>query len=398
MPDIVTRVSDLIKFPKFKDLTLLAGEEGLNRSVDSCGILEYQFSPEMKSKYYYTAFREGMLVLTTFMYAVDNEYLISDAVRRLDALGVAGLVIKNVFHIRIPDSVIRFANVCKFPIFLAEDAPDNTYDSLILALHDAVALRSRAETQQRVAEELLHQDLDEAAVLRKTFQLYPSIGHHYRADYYLSKVPVSDETWAEVEDVIRSAPAPFKGSCRYQNGIFLFHTLDNSCWTEIAENRDPTILKVQQLLPHCAVGISWIHHRMDGMRAALEEGLQAASIIRGTGVMRYAEMGTYRILFGASGDYRMKEFSNDILQPIFDYDAGENGRLAQTLFGLVECGCNLHLLAERLGQHENTLRQRLGRIASLTGLDFRKAEQYEQLSLAVKIHNCIEGWGKLPTN
>ena len=78
--------------------------------------------------------------------------------------------------------------------------------------------------------------------------------------------------------------------------------------------------------------------------------------------------------------------------------AGENGRLAQTLFGLVECGCNLHLLSKKLGQHENTLRQRLGRIASLTGLDFRKVDQYEQLSLAVKIHNCIEGRGKLPLN
>ncbi len=398
MPNAVTRMSDLIKFPAFKGLTLLAGEEGLGRGVATCGILEYQFSPEMKSRYYYTAFGEGMLVLTTFMYAVGNEYLISDAVRRLDALGVAGLVIKNVFHIRIPDSVIRFANVCKFPILLAEDTQDNAFENLVLAFHSAVEMRARADMQQRTAEELLHQDLDEAAVLRKTFQLYPSIGHHYRADYYLSKEPVDDETWAAVEDVIRSAPPPFKGSCRYQNGIFLFHTLDNTCWAEIVENRDPTILKVQALLPRCAVGISWIHHRLDGMKAALEEGLQAASILQGPGVMRYGEMGTYRILFGASGDYRMKEFSNDILQPIFDYDAGENGRLAQTLFGLVECGCNLHLLSKKLGQHENTLRQRLGRIASLTGLDFRKVDQYEQLSLAVKIHNCIEGRGKLPLN
>ena len=398
MENRVTTVKDLMQFPKFRDLTLAAGEEGLNRTVDSCGLLEYQFTPEMKSKYYYTAFREGMLVFTTFMYAVDNEYLIGDAVRRLDALGVAGLVIKNVFHIRIPDSVIRFANTCKFPIFLADDVPENAFETLILAAHEVISLRERAEVQQQVVDALLNQELDEAEVLKKTFLLYPSIGHHYRVDYYRSTVPVADEVWYQVEQIIRNAPAPFKGSCRYKNGIFLFHTLDNSCWTEIMENTDPAIQAVQRLLPDCAVGISWIHYKMDGLKAALEEALQASTIMGGVGVMRYSAIGTYRILFGASNDYRMKEFSNDILQPIFDYDAGGDGRLAQTLFGLVECARDLHALSEKLGQHENTLRQRLGRIAALTGLDWRKIDEYEQLSIAVKIHNCMEVWNKMPLN
>ena len=393
-----TTIKDLMEFPQFRELTLLAGEEGLGRLVNSCGILEYQFAPEMKSKYYYTAFHEGMLVFTTFMYAVDNGYLIGDAVRRLDALGVAGLVIKNVFHIRIPDSVIRFANAYKFPMFLAEDVPANDFESLVLATHEVIDLRGRTESQQRIVDELLHQELDETSVLKKTFLLYPSIGHHYRVDYYRSTVPVADEVWYEVEQIIQNAPAPFKGSCRYKNGIFLFHTLDNSCWTQIVENTDPTILAVQKLLPSCAVGISWIHHKMDGLKSALEEALQASTIMGGVGVMRYPAIGTYRILFGASNDYRMKEFSNDILQPIFDYDAGGDGRLAQTLFGLVECARDLHALSEKLGQHENTLRQRLGRIAALTGLDWRKIDQYEQLSIAVKIHNCMEVWNKLPLN
>ena len=134
------------------------------------------------------------------------------------------------------------------------------------------------------------------------------------------------------------------------------------------------------------------------MKYAIEEALQAASIRRGEGVMRYADIGVYRVLFKASDDYRMKEFSNDILQPVFDYDAGKNGCLTQTLFGLVECNRNIHALSIRLNQHENTIRQRLTRIQSLTNLDYRKIEHYEQMSLAVKIHNCIKRWTKLPLN
>ena len=38
--------------------------------------------------------------------------------------------------------------------------------------------------------------------------------------------------------------------------------------------------------------------------------------------------------------------------------------------------------------HENTLRYRLEKVASLTGLDYKRQEQLEQLSLAMKIDRC----------
>lgn len=180
--------------------------------------------------------------------------------------------------------------------------------------------------------------------------------------------------------------------------MLMFHTLDNTCWDKIAKNQDATIQQVQELLPHCIIGISWIHHRLDGMKYAIEEALQATAGHKTEGIMRYADLGIYRILFKAAEDYRMKEFSNDILQPVFDYDAEKNGSLAQTLFGLVECGRNIHMLAIKLNQHENTIRQRLNRVEALTKLDYKNIEQYEQLSIAVKIHNCLGGWTKLPIN
>lgn len=37
----------------------------------------------------------------------------------------------------------------------------------------------------------------------------------------------------------------------------------------------------------------------------------------------------------------------------------------------------------------------MARVASLTGLDFRNIEQYEQLSMAVKIHQCIAMYDRI---
>lgn len=395
MTSSVITLKELFKYPYFRDFTLIGGVEGLSRAVKECGILEYQFAPEMKTRYHFTAFAEGTLVLTSFMYAVDNEYLIGDALRRLNAMGVAGLVIKNVYHIHLPESVTRFANAAKFPIFLVEETPAYAFSEVVRSFYEILDLRSDSSVKEKLADELLNQDLGREELIHKTLLIYPSIGQHYRADFYLPHEPVPSETWREVVSAVWDAPRPFKTCFRYRAGLFLLHTLDATCWSEIAGNTNETVLKLRRLLPNCAVGISLIHHMPDGLPAAMEEALQAAAINRGSGFLRYDALGTYRILLRAARDYRMQEFSDEVLQPVFFYDAEENGRLIQTLFGLVECGRNLHQLSEKLQQHENTLRQRMARVASLTGLDFRNIEQYEQLSMAVKIHQCIAMYDRI---
>ena len=393
----VLSLKDLLEFPFFKEMKIIAGLSGLERTVNSCGQLEYQFAPEMKSRYYYDVFGQNMLIFTSFMYTVYAEHLVLDAIRRLDALGVSGLVINNVFHIRIADSVLRFADASGFPLIIANEN-NFAYEKAVTAIARAIEIKTDMSMQERLIDELLNQNLDDKSVIEKTYEIYPSIGPHYRVDYYLPTVEVKLPIWHEVEQIIKTAPRPYKEFAYYKGGILIFHTLDNSCWDAIAMNQDPAIVEIQKLLPHCIVGISWIHHRLDGMKYAIEEALQATAVHKNEGIMRYADLGIYRILFKASEDYRMKEFSNDILQPVFDYDAEKNGSLTQTLFGLVESGRNIHKLAVKLNQHENTIRQRLSRIESLTKLDYKDIEQYEQLSLAVKIHNCLGGWTKLPVN
>ena len=396
MKHVIT-LKDLLEFPFFKDMKIVAGTSGLERTVHSCAQLEYQFVPEMKSRYYYDFFGPNMLVFTSFMYAVNAEHLILEAIRRLDALGVPGLIINNVFHIRIADSVLRFADASSFPLIIANES-SFIYEKAIATITRAIEIKTNISTQERLIDDILNKNLNDKSIIEKTYEIYPSIGSHYRVDYYLPTGEVNLTTWDEVEKTVKTAPKPYKEFAYYKGGILIFHTLDNSCWDDIATNKDTTIKRIQKLLPHCNIGISWIHHRLDGMKYAIEEALQATAVHKSEGIMRYADLGIYRILFKAAEDYRMKEFSNDILQPIFDYDAEKNSSLAQTLFGLVENGRNIHKLATKLNQHENTIRQRLNRIEALTRLDYKDIEQYEQLSLAVKIHNCLGGWTKLPLN
>lgn len=381
----------LIEFPEFKNLTLMAGERGLNRKVRRCVTLEYQFHPKMKSKYYYTAFSEGDIVMTTFMYAVDNVSQCTDALKYLHLLKVAGVVVHNVFHLKFPEAFFRYANNYNIPVFFVSELSQNGFGDYVLALDRILSLTKNTARQNIAIDELVKQELDSTAIARYAYQIYPGIGKDYRVDYYRLLAPVEEPFWGEVVRLIDQA-APAKSCCRYQNGIFIIHSLFQGNWSKIAENSEPIIQSLRALTKDWIIGIGWIHHRVSDFKYGVQEAYRASMLLKEPGSMRFGNMGIYRILYNAANDYRLQEFCNDILQPIINYDEHENGKLFQSLCGLIEYQGDIRKIADVMGQHENTVRQRLKKIASLTGLNYRNPDHYEQLSIAVKI------WGYLGEN
>ena len=381
-------LKNLLEFPAFKSLTLAAGGQGLNRKVRRCVTLEYQFHPEMKSKYYYTAFGEGDIVMTTFMYAIDNVSRCTDALKHLHILKVAGIVIHNVFHLKFPESFYRYANNFNIPVFFVTEFSQGGFEAYVLAL-DRILSQTKNTARQNIAiDELLKQELDDTAIARCAYQLYPSIGKDFRVDYYRLLEPAEDAFWEEVAHLVDQA-TPSKACCRYKNGIFIFHSLFQENWSQIAENTDPTIQSLRALTERWIIGIGWIHHKSAEFKHGIEEAYRAAMLLKEPGSMRFGNMGIFRILYNAVDDYRLQEFCNDTLQPIINYDEHENGKLIQSLFGLIEYQGDIRKLANSMGQHENTVRQRLKKIENLTGLNYRNPDHYEQLSIAVKIRNYL---------
>ena len=83
-------------------LRLVAGQGGLARTIDEVGILDYELMPGLRDKYQRKNLAPRQLVLSTFLYAKDDPYLIGEAVRTLVAEGASALVIKNALHLPLP--------------------------------------------------------------------------------------------------------------------------------------------------------------------------------------------------------------------------------------------------------------------------------------------------------
>lgn len=390
MDRIVTTLQDLIDMKKLEGMRLVAGQQGLNHEITTCCILDYEYDPEFKNKFTYTNFRPGMLLLTSFTYAKDREYLISDAIKQLIATGISGLAIKNVYHLRIPDSTLRYADSRSFPIFMIDD-PGRFVEPIILAIHEGIRIRQDMHYQKLLINKILRLPLGKDEETARAYQLYPMMGRYYLAYYLRMEEELSPEAWTQADGIARGG-----ANCmlyRYRKGALLLCTVEIPDIAEAHRECEPLVKRIVAAFPPCMIGLSDLHYSPVELRAAIEESMRASVIRRDPGLLRYGDTGSYQIMFSALGDRRMRDYSERILAPVLDYDVQNEGRLQKTLFGLVECRGDLHALAEKLGQHENTLRQRLSRIAALTGLDYRNTADYEELSLAVKIRNCVR-WHK----
>ena len=115
---------------------------------------------------------------------------------------------------------------------------------------------------------------------------------------------------------------------------------------------------------------------------AFEEAASAAEVgglIRGTpGVTTYEELGPYKYVLNSEEGVRDRY--RERLGALVDYDRRRGSRLLDTLEGYLDLRGNVVATSRALFIHPNTLRQRLGRIEQVSGIDL---ERDDWLSLAV---------------
>lgn len=374
-------VGYLMQFGCFQGMRLLAGAGGLNRVVAGCDILDYELDRSFKGRYAFRNLVPNHLVLTSFQLAKDDPYQIEAAVKHLASTGASGLVIRNVYRLPIHDYLLRYADAKQFPILLLEDQK-TFFEDIILQVDRCASYEEYAALSESRLARLLYETLDAAEKERLTALLFPPFYHVYDVLFLQAGRPVPEHIVQQCLDACgRSAVK--HASCAalpYRTGCFLFRSGETlpACSAE--------------WLPwgEYAVGMSCVHHYPDEIDRALKEAVAAAEIHAACpGEKRpylcYSDIGIYRALLPLRKNEALTDYSRTILEPLMVFDAENRTELLKTVLELVQCGGDLHLLAQRRGEHENTLRNRLDKVRNLTNLNYRKPSQYEELALAARI-------------
>jgi len=383
-------MNELLSFDYFKCLRLLAGRDGLSKPVSSCGMLDYELDPRLNKKYFYTNFKPYTLTLSSLFFAKDNPFQIMDAVKYLVAQEGSGLIIKNVFRLPIHESVIRYADYKGFPLFLMDDGV--MFEDFIIQVFLCINAVSSAASAETILDRLLYQEMKTSEKEMLARQLLPSLHNQYLAVHLRSETPITLDAAAQIK--AGAAQALFAGTsyavAHYRRGAFLLLSRD-----AFPNDMSGLLEALAGLAPEgCSAGIGMVHFKPEEFDTAIKEALFASTIhylentrfhLRSTPYLSYSDLGLYRALLPVLDHPALAAYSRQILEPIVEFDAENRGNLLETLLLLVQCGGDLHLLAGKTGQHENTMRYRLNKIFALTGLQYQKPAHYEELALAARI-------------
>ncbi len=130
----------------------------------------------------------------------------------------------------------------------------------------------------------------------------------------------------------------------------------------------------------------------DGFAEA-QQALLGTAVLRGEpSVLSYEDLGAYKYLLRVAVDGGIRDATVDAVSRLAEYDAQRGSQLVLTLEEFLRRHGNISATSETLFVHPNTLRQRLRRIAELSGLDLRK-DDWLMIEIAVKMVKLEQALG-----
>jgi sugar diacid utilization regulator len=124
------------------------------------------------------------------------------------------------------------------------------------------------------------------------------------------------------------------------------------------------------------------------LRGPLAQAREAARVLRdrrgGPDVTTFAELGGYRLLLGLQEPEQLQRFADTVLGPLREHDRRRGGELETTLRAFLDHDGHWGATAEALYVHVNTLRNRMARVAELTGRDVGRTADRVDLFLALE--------------
>jgi DNA-binding PucR family transcriptional regulator len=106
-------------------------------------------------------------------------------------------------------------------------------------------------------------------------------------------------------------------------------------------------------------------------------------------ILSYTDLGVQRLILQNSED-ELKDFIQEVLGPLMDYDHTRKGDLLTTLFVFLESNQNAKVAAETLHVHPNTLNYRIKRIEEILSIDLTDSKQLLNVHLAISVYQYIK--------
>ncbi len=379
------RMKELFRLQKLKRLRLIAGQDGLERTVTAAVLLEYDATRMQLPDFY-----RGDLVVTTLAYAREDDQLVSHSLLALLRQGIAGLLVKTAYFSTLPQDVVDLADAMGTPLFLF----DETYiEEVILEVTDLIRGKRRFTGYEQELDALMGGTLTADQAQERVRRIDPSGTGAYRlcALYPQERMIALEEKMY----ALLSADEALARRCICMEWRRMLIVL-------LREEEDTGKAGLVALLAQAGVeaeglfaGVSARRTACAAFGEALGEAVYAARAAKLTDqpVLCAHELGLYAYLFPMSENPFVCSQCRERLRQIRAYDSQNRTNLEQTARTYVAQGMEIAATAKKLYQHPNTVRYRLAKIQKLMGME-DDARFAPMLSLTISLAQILEEEGR----
>ena len=357
-------IKELFRLQNIHRLRLIAGQDGLERTVTEAVLFEYDPSRVQLPDFY-----RGDLVVTTLAYARGDAKLVAHSLQALMNQGIAGLMVKTAYFSELPQAVITLANRLGTPVFLFDD----TYiEEVILQVTDLIRGKRHFAGFEQDVDALMRGDLTEEQTRERARRIDPLGQSSYRIYAVSPKermITLDDKLYALMET---DADAAHRCTFIEWRRMMLALCREDGLSAQEALTRFGDLLTRAGVdRQSVVIGQSDLREARAQMGASLCEAVYAARAAKLCGKAELAahELGLYAYLFPMSENPFVCDRCRRVLSAIREYDAQNHTNLEQTALVYVKENMEIAAAAKVLFQHPNTVRYRLSKIQRIIGME-----------------------------
>lgn len=374
------RIKELFRLQNLKRLRLIAGEDGLERTVTAAVLLEYDPSRMQLPDFY-----KGDLVVTTLAYARGDDQLVAHSLLALMNQGIAGLLVKTAYFGELPQDVINLANRLGTPLFLF----DETYiEEVILEVTELIRGKRHFSGYEQELEALMRGGLTGEQAKEHVRRIDPVGSPMYRLCALMPK-----ERLTALEDRLYAAMNGDPALAERFVCMEWKQMLVVLCRMESADEEAIGALLTAAGIgrQEACVGFGELRTAPEEFGTALCEAVYAARAakLNEKPMLMGRELGLYAYLFPMSENPYVCDQCLRQMAAIREYDQQNRTSLEQTARTYVANKMEIAAAAKALFQHPNTVRYRLTKIQKLMGME-DDALFAPMLSLMVNLSRILE--------
>ncbi|MBR4862142.1 MAG: PucR family transcriptional regulator [Firmicutes bacterium] len=373
---------EILKNSIFLNSEILAGKNGLNRKVRRISVFDCPYREKLMES---GILAEGDIFLTCleqFRYETESILVYLDALIQSKCAALF-VVTGDRLHVLNQDA-LQLCEAHDLPVILIPE--DYPYAVIMDTVNKYIAMDNLNTLNSLKLEKIMYGNLLSGEKMEVLYSINPNLRQ------YLRVIQVAGEFTsdiAQMELYIHYLNQKDDIYVRNKNGMTFILSADSE--KELRAHSDVTAVRIGEFLDRPIMGYSRIYSRKD-IGNALEEGKRALETARTMHITRqsYDPLSVLQLLLSVRDTQEAHDFYKAYIHAVQEKVSAENlAEILLTVETFVACSGNYSKTAQKMNQHENTIRYRVNKVRSALDMEEDQIKFYETISAAAKLRTLL---------